>query len=266
MAASIGSWIARYLSQRVGVLLTATVEPEKLAATLLPGDVLLVEGDTRVSGVIKYLTQSTWSHAALYVGVRPEIPLRGGEICDTIEADINEGVRAVPLSEHARLHTRICRPVGLSPVDREKVIAFAIARLGHHYDLKNVFDLARYLLPLPVPRRWRRRAIAFGSGDPTRAICSTLIAQAFQSARYPILPKVTRERYGAPDCSACVREFYEIRHHSLFAPRDFDISPYFAVIKPTLAAAAEYRSITWVEGGERPPEFIEEPDDTPQAA
>jgi hypothetical protein len=266
MAARLGSWIARYLTQRVGEPPPATVEYEKLAAALMPGDVLLVEGDTRISGIIKYLTQSTWSHAALYVGARTEIPLADGVVCDTVEADISDGVRAVPLAEHARLHTRICRPVGLSPIDREKVIQFAIARIGHHYDLKNVFDLARYLLPLPLPRRWRRRAIAFGSGDPTRAICSTLIAQAFQSVRYPILPKVTRERYGAADCSDCVRDFYRIRHHSLFAPRDFDISPYFAVVKPTLAAAADYRSITWVEEGERPPEFVDEPDDAEQAA
>ncbi|MCB1614751.1 MAG: hypothetical protein KDI30_01940, partial [Pseudomonadales bacterium] len=35
---------------------------------LRPGDVLLVEGNSRISTAIKYLTQSTWSHAALYVG------------------------------------------------------------------------------------------------------------------------------------------------------------------------------------------------------
>ncbi len=266
MAATIGGWIARYLTQPVGEPQTATVGIDQLAAALMPGDVLLVEGDTRISGAIKYLTQSTWSHAALYVGARAEIPLRNGGVCDTVEADIEEGVRAMPLAEHARLHTRICRPVGLSPRDREKVIQFAIARIGHRYDLKNVFDLARYLVPLPVPRRWRRRAIAFGSGDPTRAICSTLIAQAFQSVRYPILPKVTRERFGAADCNDCVREYYRIRHHSLFAPRDFDISPFFAIVKPTLAAAADYRSITWVEEGERPAEFIDDTDDVQQAA
>jgi len=35
---------------------------EKLTACLQAGDVLLVEGQTRVSVAIKYLTQSTWSH------------------------------------------------------------------------------------------------------------------------------------------------------------------------------------------------------------
>jgi hypothetical protein len=28
-------------------------------------------------------------------------------------------------------------------------------------------------------------------------------------------------------------------------PRDFDISPYFAVVKPTLEAGFDYRALTW---------------------
>ena len=43
-------------------------DPEQLRGLIQPGDVLLVEGNNRISGIIKYLTQSTWSHAALYVG------------------------------------------------------------------------------------------------------------------------------------------------------------------------------------------------------
>ena len=43
-------------------------DPELLERVLLPGDVLLIEGNTRLSVIIQYLTQSTWSHAALYVG------------------------------------------------------------------------------------------------------------------------------------------------------------------------------------------------------
>ena len=39
-----------------------------LRDTLRPGDVLLIEGKGRISGSIEYLTQSTWSHSALYVG------------------------------------------------------------------------------------------------------------------------------------------------------------------------------------------------------
>lgn len=111
------------------------------------------------------------------------------------------------------------------------MIGYVTARLGHQYDLKNVIDLARYLFPTPpVPVRWRRRMIAFGSGDPTRAICSTLIAQAFQSVRYPILPVVQAVPSQDPMCPDCMDEILHVRHHSLFVPRDFDVSPYFAVI------------------------------------
>src|ERR1700731_2047312 len=42
--------------------------PERLKATIQPGDVLLVEGDQHVSQAVKYLTQSTWSHSALFIG------------------------------------------------------------------------------------------------------------------------------------------------------------------------------------------------------
>ena len=224
----------------------ATNRPEQLRRVLRAGDVLLVEGNTRVSVAIKYLTQSTWSHAALCIGPRlaqteddPDPPI-------LIEADLVEGVRAVPLSSYDQYHTRICRPVGLTDADRDRIIESAVARIGHTYDLRNVFDLARYLLPTPpVPQRWRRRMIALGSGKPTRAICSTLIAQLFQSVGYPILPGVESIPAPRPDCNDCVQEILHIRHHSLFAPRDFDISPYFQVVKPTLDAGFDYRSLVW---------------------
>ena len=245
--AKLGSGIAGYLSRpvRQGTQV-ATHSHEFLAATLRPGDVLLVEGNARISVAIKYLTQSTWSHAALFVGERalPQAP--GAEPRVLIEADIAEGVRAVPLSAFRGVHTRICRPLGLAPEDLRKVIAYCVAAIGHRYDLKNVIDLARYLFPTPpVPVRWRRRMLAFGSGDPSRAICSTLIAQAFQSVRYPILPEITREKSDA--CEDCYREILHIRHFSLYTPRDFDISPYFEVVKPSIAHGFDYRKLEWAD-------------------
>ena len=96
----------------------------------------------------------------------------------------------MPLSKYRNFKTRICRPVGLTDAEKKQVICFAAARIGRKYDTRHVFDLARYLCPTPpVPVRWRRRMIALGSGDPTRTICSTLIAQAFHSVPYPILPR-----------------------------------------------------------------------------
>ena len=153
-------------------------DPATLARTLMPGDVLLVESNQKISAAIKYLTQSTWSHAAFYIGDEP-IPAEFALTGDVsgprlIEVNLGEGCVAVPLSKYSSYNTRICRPVALTPEDRRQLVDFMIARLGLKYDLKNIFDMLRYFLPTPpVPVRWRRRMIAFGSGDPTRAICST---------------------------------------------------------------------------------------------
>ncbi|MEI8326536.1 MAG: YiiX/YebB-like N1pC/P60 family cysteine hydrolase [Betaproteobacteria bacterium] len=251
-AAWIGGHLSRYLSQPSHVHSTAQpTDPARLMACLKPGDVLLVEGQTRVSTAIKYLTQSTWSHAALYVGDATGLSDAHGLSRSFFEADIREGVRAVSVAEFTGLHCRVCRPVGMNAAEVDAVTAFVMARLGHRYDVKNVLDLARYLFPTPpVPLRWRRGMLALGSGDPTRAICSTLIAKAFQSVGYPILPVIKSVPSRDPMCPGCVDEILHIRHHSLFVPRDFDVSPYFAVIKPTLAAGFDHRVLAWHDPSE----------------
>ncbi|MCB1929958.1 MAG: lipo-like protein [Rhodocyclaceae bacterium] len=246
----LGGCIGRYLSQPVEIdHLTPPTEPRGLLETLQPGDVLLVEGNSRVSGIIKYLTQSTWSHAALFVGDRLST-IVGAPNPAFVEADIVDGVRAVTADAYAGLPTRICRPAGIAPEDLQRVLDFAITRIGHQYDLRNVIDLARYLFPTPpVPQRFRRRMLSLGSGDPTRAICSTLIAQAFQSVRYPILPRTVRIAGDDPDCPECVEEVMQLRHFSLFAPRDFDVSPYFEIVKPGIARAKAHRQLAWIDHG-----------------
>jgi hypothetical protein len=242
----LGTRLARYLARPSHVHgIGPATQPDHLLACLRPGDVLLVEGNSRVSTAIKYLTQSTWSHAALYVGAH--LAEAGGALDHCfIEADLVHGVRGVGIDEFSGAHTRICRPVGLGESDLRKLIAFMIARLGNQYDLRNVIDLARYLLPTPpVPLRYRRQMLALGSGDPTRAICSTLIAQAFQSIRYPILPVIDKRNADRPECPGCIEEILRVRHHSLFAPRDFDVSPYFQIIKPTIAVDFDFNALHW---------------------
>lgn len=244
----IGLLLARFLEKPLSHSPPfEAVDPATLQATLRPGDVLLVEGTSRISLAIKYLTQSTWSHAALYVGDRLVGKRSGAPAGALIEADLQRGVVAVPVAKYAIYNTRICRPVGLTPEDLDAVIDYMVGSLGKQYDLRNLFDLARYLLPQPpVPARWRRRLLALGSGDPTRGICSTLLAQAFQAIRYPILPEVSSvfER-GAERGDILIRELQHIRHYSLFTPRDFDVSPYFRIVKPTVERDFDYRSIKW---------------------
>jgi hypothetical protein len=241
-----GRLLAHYLNKPVSRYRpAATTSPDQLLRLLRPCDVLLVEGNRRISSAIKYLTQSTWSHSTLFVG-----PIAGRETEGPmlVEADLENGVNAVPVSKYDPFHTRICRPVGLSQQEIRQVIDFVVQRIGLQYDLKNVVDLVRYLLPTPpVPVRVRRKMLALGSGDPTRAICSTLIAQAFQEIRYPILPTVSVQSLDTIMGTNVRREVLHIRHHSLFTPREFDVSPYFDIVKPTLAEGFDHRALIWEE-------------------
>lgn len=222
---------------------TAPLDPAVLKAVLQPGDVILVEGTQRISAAIKYLTQSTWSHAAFFAGEIPHDDPNAPVPC-LIEADARHGVVTVPLEKYTHHHLRICRAVGIRDSERQQLVDFMKGKIGLQYDLKNILDLLRYLLPEPpVPMRWRRRMLALGSGDPTRAICSTLIAQAFQSIHYPILPVV----HLSQDTEGVVKEILHIRHHSLFTPRDFDISPYFDIVKPTLSNGFDHHTLVWTD-------------------
>ncbi len=240
--------LIRYLNSSTGTYEPFSISsPETLESVLQAADVLLVEGNQRFSTAVKYLTQSTWSHAALYVGHARNLPNLPDGTPALVEADLRNGVIASPLSKYEGFNTRICRPVGLDADELQRVVQLMVDSIGMSYDLKNVIDLARYLIPTPpVPNRWRRRMLALGSGDPTRVICSTRIAEAFQAVAYPILPRI--ERLTETECEQrrdTVREILHIRHHSLFTPRDFDVSPYFQIIKPTIHRGFDHRQLDW---------------------
>ena len=249
LADRFGRYLARKLDEPApGFRPFTHANVAALRRTLQPGDVLLIEGNTRVSVAIKYLTQSTWSHSALYVGNALGQVTQDGEPLSLIEVNVGDGCIAVPLSKYELYNTRICRGNNLSPQDRARLIDFMAGSLGKRYDMKNITDMLRFFLPTPpVPVRWRRRLLAFGSGDPTRAICSSLIAQAFERIRYPILPVITREFRADPLARPQRSEILHIRHHSLYAPRDFDLSPYFHIVKPTIETGFDYRRLRWAE-------------------
>lgn len=244
----LGRSLARRLqSESSGYEPYTPSDPDTLRRTLQSGDILLIEGNQKISAAIKYLTQSTWSHAALYVGDTLPEPEDGSERPRLVEVNLGEGCVAVPLSKYRSYNTRICRASGLTPEDRKHVVDFMVSRLGLRYDTKNIIDMLRYFLPTPpVPVRWRRRMLAFGSGDPTRAICSSMIAEAYGEIGYPILPEITRAPGRASAQSNYSRaEIMHIRHHSLYTPRDFDLSPYFQIVKPTLVYGFDYKAVVW---------------------
>ncbi len=235
---TIGSYLASFLSKpRPDYQQHDTTSIEAILKVIKPGDILLVDGNSRISTAIKYLTQSTWSHACLYMGA----PEPSTQALTLVEADLNNGVTMVPLSKYAEYNVRICRPVGLNDAERMSLLSFVRERIGFHYDLKNIFDLMRYLIQNPaVPTQYRRSMLSLGSGEPTKAICSTLIAQAFQSINYPILPRSSIEQ-GSDE------HMFEVRHHTHYVPRDFDLSPYFCVVKPTLELGFDFHALRWSE-------------------
>ena len=149
---------------------------------------------------------------------------------------------------------RICRPRALSAEDRRAVIAFAAAQLGKLYDVDNILDLARYFLPAGlVPARFRRDALHFGAGKPTEVMCSSLLASAFASVSYPILPlKARRERRRFVSrvtmkmLGRASRVFrFKRPAPTLVVPRDFDQSPYFEIVKPPTPEVERYRKLPW---------------------
>jgi hypothetical protein len=215
-----------------------------------------VEGRSRVSEVIKNITQSPWTHSALYIGrladvddpaVREHISwMYDGNPDDQllIEPLLGEGTVVTPLSKYADEHLRICRPQGLSRKDVQKVIGYAAKHIGYEYSVRQLLDLARFLLPYGIiPRRWRSSLFEHHAGESTQTVCSTLIAAAFSAVQFPILPVIHREGEGFL--------LYK-RNTRLYTPKDFDYSPYFQIIKYPLLGLndlAVYRQLPWDQDG-----------------
>jgi hypothetical protein len=243
---------------------------ERLKDTIAPGDVLLVEGDQRISQAIKYLTMSSWSHSALFIGdallrrdpaTRAEIQRRFGREAKylIVEALVDKGVVVSPLVKYVDLNIRICRPIGLNPEDLAIVLDHVIERIGWKYDRRNFFDLTRYFLPFSmIPPDLREDALHFGSGVATETICSSMLAEAFAKVRYPILPVAVRrkpetawERLRQQLLGRPTRRAYSgllrARHPTLCVPRDFDLSPYFEIVKFNVREKFDYRRLEWEE-------------------
>lgn len=188
---------------------------DKLSKIIQPCDIILVEGKSNFSKGIKYLTQSIWSHSAIYLGEYSPDKDR-----PLFEADIQEGVRLLPLDFYRDYHVRICRP-RITIEEKAQLAEFLLNKIDHKYDLKLVFDLMKYLIRPPVPNKYKKFVMEFGSNDASKVICSSIIAEAFQSINYPILPQIEQE-------------LYVKKHYKLITPSDFDKSPFFEIIKPTL--------------------------------
>ena len=209
---------------------------ERIRYELRPCDVILVEGRSRVSRVIRQITNSPWTHAALYIGRLSDIEdhdlrkivahhYKGdpeGRLM--IESLLGRGTVVNRLEYYKQEHLRICRPSRLGFKESQQVIRYAVSRLGVDYDVRQIFDLMRFLLPWGLmPRRWRSTLFQQNPGKSTRTVCSTMIAEAFAFVQFPILPLVKQTE------DEKVQLFR--RNPKLCTPSDFDYSPYFKIIK-----------------------------------
>ncbi len=190
------------------------------------------KGDNRISVVIRYLTQSSWSHAALYIG--DELLRRGGAVAESARREFGadaehllvealpRGVVVAPLAKYVDYNVRIVRPHRLRPEHLKQILEEAIGAIGWHYDLRNVLDLA----PLPAPGAASCR-IASGAtrstsaaDSPTEVICSSLLGRLFARVRFPScrrssFPTLRAER---PAASGLVASHARPRERTLHRP------------------------------------------------
>ncbi len=210
---------------------------DRLCYEIRSCDILLMEGRSPVSGIIQRVTQSSWSHAALYIGRlydldNPDLRAliqqhyKGNEDDQLlIESILGQGTVVSNINLYKDNHIRICRAVGLARQDAQRVITYAAGRLGMEYNVRHIFDLLRLLLPWSIiPKRIGSTIFNTNPGEATKQICSTLLAEAFSSVRFPILPHIKKTEDGN-------KVEYILRNPRLYTPSDFDYSPYFDIIK-----------------------------------
>jgi len=225
-----------------------------LANEMKLADVILVEGRSRISQVIKLITLSQWSHSALYVGSLSELKdenLRQLLITQgvknenkkyLVEGLLGEGMVLTPLYNYSKDNIRVCRPRSLTIDDANIVVKHSLELLGREYDFRQLLDLARFLLPYGIlPRRWHSSLFSYNFGKTARTVCSTAIAEAFMKINFPILPIVTMNKDGGLHLKK--------RNPRIFLPKDFDSSPYFDIIKHPFIefphTVGAYRNLPW---------------------
>lgn len=208
---------------------------DRVRELVRPGDVLLIDGRSRLDARLRRILQTRWTQAALYLGRLKD--LRDPSLRATVteylpcEPDTQLILRALPhggiqlqvLPELQGEHLRLCRPRGLGEEDAQTVIRYGLSRLGVVSRLR--WPEALFLM-LPwglLPERWRRPLLMRYAGRMLRALNGSTIGEAFSFIQFPVLPLVKRTD---TDISRLYR-----RHPRLFLASDFDHSPYFDVVK-----------------------------------
>lgn len=225
---------------------------DRIKHELKQGDILLIEGSSTISQIIQNLTKSAWSHCAIYIGkkhdiedsaFREKISTYSNFTNDTplvIEGYMGKGIFIDSFSKYKGYHIRICRPKGIAHSDIQKVMNYCLNAVGRDYDIRHIVDILRFLFPWKLfPAKWG--SVLFKRGKRMdKAICSSLIAEAFESVQFPILPDITTDKKKG---IRLIR-----RNPMLFWPSHFDYSPYFEIIKYPMLNLSDhplYKSLPW---------------------
>ena len=221
-----GAFLVKKVNKRKGVYnLHYPNDLRDLRRRLLPGDVLLVEGDYGVSDWIKVYSSHTWSHCALFVGDQSRIVSKTPQEFvedhpSLVEAIMGRGVILGSLSKYEGCNLRICRPRNLTRVQRETVIRWALGKVGVSYDLENVLQFMSLPFEEQVPPTHDIGELSTG-----KFTCSSLLAAAFGQVGLDVLHYYDRTGNRIVPY-----------HHSQIQPKDFDLSPNFDIIKVQPAA------------------------------
>lgn len=185
--------------------LRVTNNMENLKRILKSGDVILVEGNKLVSRVVMAVTHSTWSHSALYIG--------DGKIIDPTPAT---GTVINNVNVYEQLNIRVCRSVGLTSDQLQKVCDFAVSHQGRLYDHINITNLLFAFF-----KQKEDQSEFIGDISSSNEVCSGLIAEAYNSIGFQIIDGVNFSR---------------------IVPAHFDLSPCFRIIKFNYVCALDNES------------------------
>jgi hypothetical protein len=179
-----------------------------------------------------------------------------------VESTLEEGVTASPLSKYINHNIRICRPLNLRPGDLTTVLDSVISEIGQPYGIDHIIDLLRYFFPVKlIPRGLRYTALKHGGRATKEVVCSSQIAMAFGRVRYPIQADISSEALQNGNGHGRRLPYWLVsglrRSHNVFengvftacdpmlvTPRDFDLSPYFEVVKFS-RRDFDYKKIKW---------------------
>lgn len=163
----------------------------KFRAEMRDADVLLFKGRGWVSNIIKWKTQSAYSHAGLVAW--------WGDRLMVLEA-VGNGVRATPISYNLKKYKGgidyfRCTE-NLSGPTRQSMLSFAQKQLGKEYDHKRLFGFfIKLMLNKPLQKSESVKV-------PSTFFCSEYVAEIYEQADCDLVIEHSSQ-YTSPDKLAC---------------------------------------------------------------